>query len=96
MTYLIWSIEHNMWWRPFSQGYTSVLADAGRYPETEAYRILQRANRITINECRIPVECVEEQPSIICPKCSYKSYNPNDIREKYCGNCNQFHPEMTK
>jgi hypothetical protein len=25
-----------------------------------------------------------------CPKCSMTTYNPNDIREKYCANCHQF------
>jgi hypothetical protein len=28
-----------------------------------------------------------EQPSITCPECGMTSYNPNDIREGYCGNC---------
>lgn len=32
----------------------------------------------------------EEQPSITCPKCGMKSYNPNDIREGYCGNCHDW------
>lgn len=34
--------------------------------------------------------------SITCPKCGMTSYNPNDEREKYCGNCHQFHDEMKK
>lgn len=29
--------------------------------------------------------------SITCPKCGMTSYNPNDIKHRYCGNCNQFH-----
>jgi hypothetical protein len=29
-------------------------------------------------------------PSITCPKCYRTSYNPNDIREGYCGNCNEY------
>lgn len=33
---------------------------------------------------------VEEQPSITCPRCGMTSYNPNDIREKYCGNCHDW------
>jgi hypothetical protein len=28
-----------------------------------------------------------EQESITCPVCLMTSYNPNDIREGYCGNC---------
>jgi len=30
---------------------------------------------------------VAKQPSFTCPKCGMTSYNPNDIREGYCGNC---------
>jgi hypothetical protein len=30
------------------------------------------------------------EPSITCPVCAMTSYNPNDIREGYCGNCHEF------
>lgn len=30
------------------------------------------------------------QPSITCPRCGRTSYNPNDIREGYCGNCHDW------
>ena len=30
---------------------------------------------------------VPPAPSITCPICDRTSYNPNDIREGYCGNC---------
>jgi hypothetical protein len=36
------------------------------------------------------------QPSITCPKCHRTSYNPNDIREEYCGNCTEWHRHMRK
>jgi RecJ-like exonuclease len=29
-------------------------------------------------------------PSFACPRCGAVSYNPNDIRERYCGRCHQF------
>lgn len=29
----------------------------------------------------------EKEPSFTCPDCGMTSYNPNDIREGYCGNC---------
>ena len=32
--------------------------------------------------------------SITCPQCGRTSYNPNDIRAKYCGACHQFHADM--
>ena len=57
--FVIWSIEHNAWWRPGWLGYTEVLAEAGRYGEVEADEILKRANHVAVNECRIPVEAVE-------------------------------------
>ena len=31
-----------------------------------------------------------DPPSITCPKCGMKSYNPNDVREGYCGNCHEY------
>lgn len=27
---------------------------------------------------------------IACPKCGVRSYNPNDVKMRYCGNCHQF------
>ena len=27
---------------------------------------------------------------ITCPKCGMKSYNENDIKHGYCGNCHEF------
>jgi hypothetical protein len=32
----------------------------------------------------------EEEVSITCPICGMTSYNPNDIREGYCGNCHDW------
>lgn len=31
-----------------------------------------------------------DRPSITCPQCDRTSYNPNDIKNKYCGNCRKF------
>jgi hypothetical protein len=28
--------------------------------------------------------------SFTCPECFKTSYNPNDVREQYCGNCHKF------
>jgi hypothetical protein len=33
-------------------------------------------------------------PSITCPRCGRTSYNPNDIRERYCGACHHFHEQL--
>jgi transposase len=37
-----------------------------------------------------PDHFVDEQPSITCPVCGRTSYNPNDIREGYCGHCHDW------
>jgi hypothetical protein len=29
-------------------------------------------------------------PMITCPVCGMTSYNPNDVQQRYCGNCHQF------
>ena len=34
------------------------------------------------------------QPSITCPRCGRTSWNENDVRERYCGACHQFHDFM--
>lgn len=41
--YLIWSNEHQLWWRPNSRGYTSDLNQAGRYARSEALAICATA-----------------------------------------------------
>jgi hypothetical protein len=43
--FLIWSYEHNAWWTPQRSGYTTDLHKAGRYTESEAWEICQRANQ---------------------------------------------------
>ena len=58
MTFLIWSIEHDAWWRPGWQGYTRRLDEAGRYTREAADEILERANRVKVNECAIPLDCL--------------------------------------
>lgn len=37
--YLVWSNEHGAWWRPNSQGYTTLIQAAGRYSREEALKI---------------------------------------------------------
>jgi len=34
--------------------------------------------------------------SVTCPVCGKTSFNPNDVRERYCGNCHMFHDDMWK
>jgi len=56
--YLIWSIEHDAWWAPQERGYTRALTEAGIYDAADAQRIVARANRVQVNECLIPRDCV--------------------------------------
>ncbi len=41
---LIWSFQHDAWWRPDSLGYTSEESQAGRYHRSAAERIVKGAN----------------------------------------------------
>jgi hypothetical protein len=38
----------------------------------------------------------DPEATITCPRCGKTSYHPQDIAEKYCGYCHQFHAEMTE
>lgn len=42
--YLVWSNEHDAWWRPNRCGYTGELWDAGRYTESDAAEICRKAS----------------------------------------------------
>lgn len=42
--YVIWSFEHDRWWKPGRMGYTLTLADAGVYSLAEAEVIVREAN----------------------------------------------------
>jgi hypothetical protein len=57
--FLIWSIEHDAWWKRGWLGYTRDVAEAGRYTEADADHIIARANLITVNECKVPLAAVE-------------------------------------
>ena len=55
--FLIWSIEHDAWWRPHRVGYTRDLAAAGIYTDRASAEIIASANVVTVNECRIAIDC---------------------------------------
>jgi ribosomal protein S27AE len=44
---------------------------------------------VPVNEQKVvPLDHVEK---ITCPNCGRTSFNPNDVRKKYCGACHQYH-----
>lgn len=36
---------------------------------------------------------VQGGSAILCLRCGLRSFNANDIQERYCGHCHQFHVE---
>lgn len=59
--WLIWSIEHNAWWRPNRMGYTPDRSSAGRYSDADAREIVRIANKYLQddqdpNESLVPYE----------------------------------------
>lgn len=45
MKWLIWSFEHDAWWKANEIGYTRDLAEAGTYSFAKAIAIVGRANQ---------------------------------------------------
>jgi len=31
--------------------------------------------------------------SIVCPRCGIESHHPEDVAQRYCGNCHDWHPD---
>lgn len=42
--WLIWSNEHDGWWKPNAWGYTKLIAEAGRYKFASASAVCMQAN----------------------------------------------------
>lgn len=61
--WLIWSTEHQGWWKPARRGYTPNQTLAGRYTLEEALEICQEANAHLLpdhspQETMIPLACM--------------------------------------
>ena len=59
--FLIWSNEHQAYWRPNRAGYTERASDAGLYPQNEAIEICEAAShgsKGTPNETMLPPSAV--------------------------------------
>lgn len=53
--WLIWSIEHNAWWKAGRRGYTIIRSQAGHYAYVDALNIVRDANQYSGN---IPKEAM--------------------------------------
>lgn len=42
------------------------------------------------------LDALPDTESIECPVCERRSWNPNDIRERYCGSCHAFHDDLSR
>jgi len=72
--WLIWSYQHNAWWRPGRMGYTHDPNKVGRYTVTEALAICNEANRYSrqINETMVHVSMLHQWTTKI-------SHNERDL-----------------
>lgn len=61
--WLVWSIEHCMWWGAGHRGYTPHRAEAGRYTFEEAVAIVTNANEHHFND---PYEAMVRDESKCC------------------------------
>jgi len=56
--YLIWSVEHQGWWKPRRAGYTQEIKEAGHYAWAEAVAICHDANQYVIDDQGFPNEAM--------------------------------------
>lgn len=80
-TYLVWSIEHNAWWKPGGWGYCTGLRGAGHFTREQALEIcgnaLGTAPHIGMI-AEVPVRLADVQEFLkdrTVPECVYKSRN---------------------
>lgn len=60
--WLVWSLEHEAWWKPARRGYTTIKSEAGRYTFTEAEDIVRMANRFHPDELPFEAMIPEDLP----------------------------------
>ena len=65
-------------------------ATAGIYAELSPAEAQRRDEIVTAERARQK----GPPPSITCPQCGRTSFNPADVRNRYCGACRQHHDEM--
>lgn len=62
--WLIWSIEHNAWWKAGHNGYTEMREEAGRYSFDAAITIVSQANKY--RRFTVPNEAMVRDESECC------------------------------
>jgi hypothetical protein len=59
-----------------------------------AHVSIRKRERLLV-EARRQILATSPPTTITCPRCHLVSYNPSDIRERYCGFCHRFHTDPT-
>ncbi len=62
--WLVWSIEHNAWWKEGQNGYSENRYEAGRYTFEEALNIVSKANEFRRE--LVPNEAMIRDESMCC------------------------------
>jgi len=61
--YLIWSVEHNGWWKQSQYGYSDDLSEAGLFSKEKAKEIIDNANRFHLEDVMIPNSAIKSLSS---------------------------------
>ncbi len=59
--YVIWSTEHNAWWKENKCGYSKALDEAGLFSFKDANSVCIKANYVKMNEIMIPIDSVDSE-----------------------------------
>lgn len=68
--------------------------DWATYYFPEGITLIEIIDWLNDRRCFALQRKIEAEASITCPRCGRISYNPNDIKEHYCGYCHQWHINM--
>ncbi len=83
-------------WYPTNEeaGYIQRCRKEGRIPSDLIVELVAKHSLDQANESNKTYEIVEDGHAIVCLICGRKSYNANDVAQKYCGDCNRFHEDI--
>lgn len=79
------------------EGHTPVVAVEGR-SSYHALNCVRPAEPALLDQelpppptYRLVTHAISGEPGIHCLRCARVSWNPNDVRQRYCGHCHEFH-----